>query len=134
NYDYSKLIEKAFAGSLFSSKDLLVKYLNNPDKSLIENDELYKISGDLLAKYREQPESIAPLQEKYAGAYRKLVAGLRASKLSPIAYPDANSTLRLTYGTVKDLPRGNKVNDAKENWYTTLDGTIAKNKPGDAEF
>src|SRR5690606_25505157 len=49
-------------------------------------------------------------------------------------YPDANSTLRLTYGTVRDLPRGNKVNDAKANWYTTLDGTIAKHKAGDEEF
>ncbi|MGB7500059.1 MAG: S46 family peptidase, partial [Moheibacter sp.] len=38
-------------------------------------------------------------------------------------------------GTIMDLPLGKgKVNDAKYNYYTTLKGTIAKNKPGDDEF
>ncbi len=134
NYDYSGIVNKAFAGSIFSSKDLLMKYLKNPDKSMIENDELYKISMDLLTKYREQPAAIAPLQEKYAGAFRKLVDGLRKANPKTKYYPDANSTLRLTYGKVIDLPLGNKVNDAKANWYTTLDGTIAKHKKGDEEF
>src|SRR5690606_22812919 len=46
-----------------------------------------------------------------------------------------NSTLRLTYGEVIDLPLGKgKVNDAKKNFYTTLKGTIAKHKEGDPEF
>ena len=48
-------------------------------------------------------------------------------------YPDANSTLRLTYGTIRALPK-DKRNDAKVNYYTTLEGTIAKYKPNDEEF
>lgn len=134
NNDFSKVVNKAFEGSIFSSADLLHKFLKNPEKAMIENDELYKISKDLLAKYREQPSNIAPLKEKYDVAYRKLVDGLRKANPKTKYYPDANSTLRLTYGTVRDLPRGNKVNDAAENWYTTLDGTIAKHKAGDEEF
>src|SRR5690554_4554763 len=42
NYDYSKLIDKVFEGSVFSSKDLMLKYLNNPEKEMIENDECSK--------------------------------------------------------------------------------------------
>ena len=134
NNDFTKIVDKAMAGSIFSSKDLLMKYLKNPDKSMIEKDELYKISTDLLTKYREQPEALKLLQEKYNVAFRKLVDGLRKANPTTKYYPDANSTLRLTYGKVIDLPKGNKVNDAKENWYTTLDGTIAKHKAGDEEF
>src|SRR5690606_21909611 len=64
-----------------------------------------------------------------------LVEGLRESGLSPIQYPDANSTLRLTYGTIRPLPLGEgKVNDAQYNYDTTLKGTIAKHIPGDDEF
>ncbi|UUV20247.1 S46 family peptidase [Paenimyroides aestuarii] len=135
NYDYTKLVNKALEGSVFSSKDLLMKYLKNPDKSMIENDELFKISGDLLTKYREQPANLAPLKEKYDVAFRKLVAGLREANPKVKYYPDANSTLRLTYGKVIDLPRrADRPNDATDNWYTTLKGTIAKHKAGDEEF
>lgn len=134
NNDFTSIINKAFDGSIFSDKATLLKYLDKPDASLITEDELYKISGDLLKKYREQPDQLQLLKENYEKSYRLLVDGLRKANPKKKYYPDANSTLRLTYGTVRDLPRGNKVNDAKENWYTTLEGTIAKHKAGDEEF
>jgi len=133
NYDI--VVIDAFSGSVFSSKESMLKYLDNPEKELIENDELFKISSDLLSKYREQPEALAPLNEKFDIAFRKLVKGLRTANPKVKYYPDANSTLRLTYGKVIDLPRrDDRPNDAKENWYTTLEGTIAKHKAGDEEF
>jgi hypothetical protein len=49
-------------------------------------------------------------------------------------YPDANSTLRLTYGKVRALPADKRNKDAKKNYYTTLQSTVAKYKAGDAEF
>ncbi|HEU4860496.1 MAG TPA: S46 family peptidase, partial [Chitinophagaceae bacterium] len=46
-------------------------------------------------------------------------------------YPDANSTLRVTYGTVK----GYEARDAVTyDFYTYLDGVMEKYKPGDYEF
>ena len=109
--------------------------MDNPDKSLVENDELFKISTDILNKYREEPENLKEVNEKFQRAYRLFVDGLRQANPDKKYYPDANSTLRLTYGTVRDLPRrSDRQNDASENWFTTLKGTIAKNIPGDAEF
>lgn len=134
-YNYDILVIDAFKKSVFSSKESLLKYLDNPEESLIENDELFKISTDLLTKYREQPESLAPLKEKFDVAFRRMVDGLRKANPKTKYYPDANSTLRLTYGKVIDLPRRtDRPNDATENWYTTLEGTIAKHKAGDEEF
>ncbi|MET3732082.1 S46 family peptidase [Moheibacter stercoris] len=133
--DFKKYINKAFNSSVFTNKDRLIGYLNNPSADMIETDELYKLSSDLMDRYRaESPEDKA-LKDSYSKAFRLLVEGLRESGLSPIEYPDANSTLRLTYGKVIDLPLGKgKVNDAKYNYYTTLKGTIAKHKEGDPEF
>ncbi len=65
--------------------------------------------------------------------FRIMVAGLRESKKSKIIYPDANSTLRLSYGKVRALP-ADKRNDAKVNNFTTMDGMVKKYKAGDAEF
>ncbi len=46
-------------------------------------------------------------------------------------YPDANSTLRVTYGNVK----GYQPRDAvRYDFYTYLDGVMDKYKPGDYEF
>jgi len=133
--DFSSYMKNAFASSIFTKKDQLMNFLDSPKAELISNDELYKLSNDLMTRYRlETPEDKA-LNDSYAKAFRVLVEGLRESKLSTIEYPDANSTLRLTYGSVRDLPLGpGKVNDAKYNYYTTLKGTIAKHVPGDDEF
>ncbi len=133
--NFKDYVNKAFNTSIFTKKDQLLNYLDNPSTELISGDELYKLSTDLMTRYRaETPEEKAQ-KDNYNKAFRLLVEGLRESGLSPIEYPDANSTLRLTYGTVRDLPLGKgKVNDAKYNYYTTLKGTIAKHKKGDDEF
>lgn len=134
NNDFTAIIKTAFANSIFASKEKMLAFLDNPKEGAFDNDELFKISADLIAKYREQPAELQPLKENYEKGFRLLVDGLRKANPDKKYYPDANSTLRLTYGTVIGLPRGKKANDAKENWYTTLQGTVAKYVPGDEEF
>lgn len=46
-------------------------------------------------------------------------------------YPDANSTLRMTYGKVLDYYPADAVH---YNYYTTLDGVMAKEDPNNEEF
>src|SRR5690606_7701688 len=73
------------------------------------------------------------LDASFQKAFRLLVRGMREANRDEKYYPDANSTLRLTYGTIRSLPK-DPSNDARENYYTTLKGTIAKYQPGDDEF
>ena len=135
NGKFKDYVNKAFGTSIFTQKAELLKYLDTPVADRISNDELFKLSSDLMTRYRaETPEQKAQ-KDNFNKSFRLLVDGLQKSGLSPIEYPDANSTLRLTYGKVMDLPLGKgKVNDAKDNFYTTLKGTAAKHKEGDAEF
>lgn len=86
-----------------------------------------------MTKYRESSPETEKMNGEFQAAHRKYIAGVLASNPKGKYYPDANSTLRLTYGTIRALPADPR-NDAKVNNYTTLKGTIAKYKPNDEEF
>jgi len=133
NGDFTKDVNDAFAKSIFASKEVLEAFMKNPKNETIENDPLYLISLDLQTKMRAKPDDLAKMENDFGKAFRLLVEGLRESKLNSIQYPDANSTLRLTYGKVRALP-ADKRNDAKINNYTTMDGMVKKYKKGDDEF
>jgi hypothetical protein len=133
NGDFTKYVNAAFDLSIFTSKERIKAFLDLPSEALLTNDPLYVLSNDMLTHFASKSDAIAKAQNDYGAAFRKLVEGLRESKIGSIKYPDANSTLRLTYGKVRSLP-ADKRNDAKVNNYTTLSGQVKKYKKGDAEF
>jgi len=133
NNDFTNYINTAFDNSVFGSKAKIEEFLKNPSIEVLNNDQLFLLSSDLMTRYRFRSEEFMKLDAEYQKAYRHLVQGLRESNEGKKYYPDANSTLRLTYGKVSALPADSR-NDAKVNYYTTLQGTIAKYKPNDPEF
>ncbi len=130
---WTSYLDTAFAGSIFESKEKIEAFMANPDVEVLKNDPLYLLSSDLLARYRYKSEEEKQWDNDFEGAYRLMVQGMRLQNPDEKFYPDANSTLRLTYGKVISLP-ADKRNDANKNYYTTLKGTVAKYQPGDAEF
>jgi hypothetical protein len=133
NGDFTADVAKATEISYFTTKEKVLAFMANPKPLAIVHDPLYIISNDLLTKYRSKTDDQTKADEGFASAYRKLVEGLRESKLNTIQYPDANSTLRLTYGKVRALPTDPR-NDAKINNYTTMESMVKKYKAGDQEF
>lgn len=133
NYNYTNYVNDAFAKSIFGSQGKVEAFLSSPDVNALKNDPLYLLSNDLIGKYRAKTEEQAKLDAEYSKAFRLLVEGMRTANPDVKYYPDANSTLRLTYGKVRALPK-DKRNDARINNYTTLKGTVAKYKPNDPEF
>ncbi len=131
--DLEKYVNTAFALSIFTSIDKVKLFLDLPNENMIKGDPLYAFSDDIITHLNAKSDDLKKAQDEYTAAYRLLVEGLRESKLAPIQYPDANSTLRLTYGKVRALP-ADKRNDAKINNYTTMEGMIKKYKPGNSEF
>ena len=133
NNDFTKYVNAAFDLSVFTSMDRIKAFLAIPSQGILDSDPLYSLSNNMLTHLNSKSDEIAKAQNDYSASYRLLVEGLRESKIGTIKYPDANSTLRLTYGKVRSLP-ADKRNDAKINNYTTLDGQIKKYKKGDQEF
>ncbi|MEO8515169.1 MAG: S46 family peptidase, partial [Flavobacterium sp.] len=133
NNDFTKYVNNAFDSSIFSSLDKVKAFLQTPSQEVLDNDPLYTLSNDMLAHFTSKSDEIAKAQNDYGASFRLLVEGLRESKIGTIKYPDANSTLRLTYGKVRALP-ADKRNPVKINNYTTLDSQVKKYKKGDEEF
>lgn len=126
-------IDAAVEKSLFKSMESLHAFLDNPDAATVENDPLFQLSSALMQKYRESSPELEKEKDAFQTAQRLYVKGVLEMDPQGKYYPDANSTLRLTYGSIRALPK-DKRNDAKVNNYTTLTGTIAKYIPGDEEF
>lgn len=133
NGDFTKYVNAAFDLSVLSSKERIKAFLDLPSEGLLTNDPLYALSNDMVAHFNSKSDAIAKAQNDFGAAFRKLVEGLRESKIGEIKYPDANSTLRLTYGKVRSLP-ADKRNDVTINNYTTLAGQVKKYKKDDQEF
>ncbi len=131
--DWNKYIDTAFENSIFQSEEKVMAFLANPDAEVIKNDPLFQLSTDLLTRYRAKSDEDEKMENDFQESFRLLVQGMRVQNPDEKYYPDANSTLRLTYGKVVSLPADIK-NDATANFYTTLKGTVAKYQPGDAEF
>jgi hypothetical protein len=130
---WSKYVDKAFKNSIFESKEKLNAFMAKPDAEVLKTDPLFELSSDLLTRYRYKSDEQKQWDNDFQRAYRLMVQGMRLQNPDKKYYPDANSTLRLTYGKVISLP-ADKRNDAKGNYYTTLKGTVAKYQPGDDEF
>jgi hypothetical protein len=131
--NFTNFVTSAIDSSVLTSKEKVAAFLANPSQETLNNDALYSLSNDMLSHFNAKSEAIAKAQNNYGASFRLLVEGLRESKIGTTKYPDANSTLRLTYGKVRSLPTDAR-NDAKINNYTTLDGQVKKYKKGDEEF
>ncbi len=133
NGDFTQYVNEAFETSIFTSKDRIKAFLEVPNEAALANDPLQVLTLDLVSHFGKRSEELMKAQNDFGASFRLLVEGLRESKIGEIKYPDANSTLRLTYGKVRSLP-ADKRNDAKINNYTTLTGQVKKYKKGDLEF
>lgn len=124
--------------SVFATKESATNFLNNPNRLVIDADPLMKIANGFIADQKLSGERYAKVDEAFAKNSRIFLDGLRKSQPQTAFYPDANSTMRLTTGTIQTLPVRTDRNyhgiNQKNNYYTDINGMVAKYKKGDEEF
>lgn len=129
--NYEKWAKALFDKTVFADRKKIETLLNNPQKSVIINDPAYKISGELYEmRNRIAQENRADFENLEKG-YRLYLGGLMDMEPDQEFYPNANSTMRLTWGKVGDYYPADAVH---YDYYTTLKGYIEKEIPGDNEF
>jgi len=126
-------VDEILSKSIFESKEKVEAFLKNPDPDALKTDPMYMLSVDIINRYRYKTEEEEKWDADFQKAYRMMIQGMRLQNPDEKYYPDANSTLRLTYGSITSLP-ADPTNDIADNYYTSLKGTVAKYKPGDPEF
>ncbi len=132
---YLSVAAELYARSLLTSLDSIKNILQLTPREainaisadpavLLYNDILKTYTTSVSPKLNETQASINKLQRSYMQAQLEVFKEKRF-------YPDANSTLRVTYGNVKGYQPRNAVS---YHYYTYMDGIMEKYKPGDYEF
>ncbi len=133
--DYDVLAAKLYGASAATYQDNIEAMLGADWEKLpemLEADQLYQFTKSLSETYEEKVAKpynelnteIRELQRTYMKAMMEVFPNKRF-------YPDANSTMRVTYGQVKGYEPSDTVS---YDFMTYLSGVIAKYKPGDYEF
>lgn len=125
--DFTTFVNNAFAKSIFVDADRLNAWLQNP--KALTKDPIYALMTEIVNTYIELSDAADAIDN--GRAERLFMKGLMEMQKDRNFYPDANFTMRLTYGSVQDCQPADGVT---YNYYTTLDGVMAKYKPGDWEF
>ena len=129
--DFNAYMSRLFARSVLVDRSKLESFLDNPKLSTLEKDELFQISSQIFDTFGKIGDMLEDGDSKLMKGRRLFLAGLMEMDSNRNFYPDANSTMRLTYGSVGDY----KPRDAVHyRHYTTLLGYLEKEIPGDIEF
>jgi hypothetical protein len=132
NGDYATFVNDLYNRSAFATSDRFNALMANPTLAAIESDPAYKTVSGILKFYTEKfRPQISEIQSRIEKGNRAFVAGLREMMPEKKFYPNANSTMRLTYGSIEDY----KPRDAVEyEEVTTLKGVMEKEDPSNPEF
>ena len=122
--------------SIFANKTSATNFILNPDALKLDADPLWKLANNIVADQKMSTERFSKVDDNFAKNNRLFLAGLMKAMPEKKFYPDANSTMRLTYGTVDKLPVREDRNyfGVTDNYYTDMTGLVGKYKKGDEEF
>lgn len=118
-----------FDNSIFANADMARGFIKNPRMSMLKNDVAFKHFDAFRKHYNTAFKGkVDEFNETILALGRKYIKGLMEMNPTKQYYPDANSSLRLTYGTVKSYMKFPMI--------TNLDEVIEKNKknPDNVEF
>jgi hypothetical protein len=122
---------KMFETSIFCDLAKLEAFLDNPTMKVLEKDLAYIASNSINKKSGDLRTELGKYSADLARGQRLWLDGLMNMQKDNIFYPDANSTMRLTYGQVKSY---DPIDAVHYKYFTTLDGMMQKEVPGDWEF
>ena len=130
-YDIDWYVDQIFDNSSFVSAESLKRAIEEKGIKAIGEDPAAILGLGIYAECAQLQELAGQNAQALADARKLYTDGLLEWKDGEPSYPDANFTMRLTYGTVG----GYSPKDAVSyRYYTTLDGVMEKEDPDNWEF
>ena len=121
--DVERYVDFLYDNSIFASRQQFEAFLKDPDIEKLKNDPAYRLNKSVMQSFGRDAKKLSEIAKKYRRGHRLFIAGLLEMQPDRKFYPDANFTMRLTYGQVLPYrPADGVIYD----YYTTLDGVIAK--------
>ena len=133
--DFATIDLEAYVDYLFENTDfgdpVYIEGTLDDDPDAIFNDPVTRLYGSIYKVYRARLSEFNDAREGLNDAVKAYTAGLMEWQKDEPSYPDANSTMRLTYGHVLPYNPRDAVN---YSYFTTLDGVMQKEDPTNPEF
>lgn len=130
--DFSLYAAAVYKTTLFADSSKFYSFLNNPTHKKLLKDPGFQAMSSLLDNYFS---SLLPLsksiEQKNSTNYRLYLTGLMEMYPERKFYPDANSTMRLTYGKVSGY---SPMDGVFYDFFTTMDGIIEKRGNNNPDF
>ena len=129
--DYDAYVDDLFDTSIMGSQANFDKFMKKPTVKAIDRDLATAYSRAKLAKLKEAAADYSQYAQEISLLHKAYIRGLNEMKLPVPSYPDANFTIRLTYGNVKSYDPKDGVH---YKYFTTTDGILEKEDPENPEF
>ena len=129
--DLGKYLDMVYSKSILANKSNLDKFMKKPTLKAFEKDPAMKLRTAIFQSYREIMAKSAEYAKIINPLHKTYLKGLMEKANGAPVYPDANFTMRLTYGSVKPYQPKDGVTF---NHYTTLKGVMEKEDPDNSEF
>lgn len=129
--DWSKYAGYVFEKSIFDDPAKVKAFLNKPKLKTLEKDPALIAAGAFYDEYQKIDDKTKDAEKERKKGHKLYIAGLMAMYPDKNFYPDANFTMRVTYGTVEGYSPADAV---YYNYYTTLKGVMQKENSSSWEF
>jgi len=124
-------VDEMYEESIFANEEDMMKFLDKPKLKKLEKDLAYNASNSLRSVMMAYGQKYNSAESKVNDNMRLFIAGLREMNPDKKYYPDANSTMRFTYGSVQDYYPADAVH---YDYVTHLYGVMEKEDPESDEF
>ncbi len=127
----NKFIDAVFEKSIFVDKARMDAFLAKPNKKVLDKDPMFNYVNGVFGDLMNVQMAYISAMGNIGVNERLFIEGLREFQKDRTFYPDANSTLRLTYGTVNSY---NPKDAVHYKYLTYADGILEKEDPTNSEF
>ena len=131
--DFTSFVNGLFKKSVFADEESFSKFLENPSLKKLSKDPICLAGMEAYNRYREVSSMVPQeAQDNLQRGIRDFTDGiLQINEGRKLMSPDANSTIRLTYGNVMSYEPKDGLT---AHYYTTMKGVIQKEDPTSSEF
>ena len=133
--DFTKYVNELFAKSVFATQERFNAFLEKPNimafVKTFFTDLAFRTGESIYDKYQEVSRLVQQENDNINRGKRLFVDGILQMNAEKNLAPDANSTIRLTYGNALEYEPRDGVT---YHYYTTLKGVMEKENPESTEF
>ena len=127
--DFNRFADKMYAKSFLVDADRCAEFIANHSQKVMDKDLAIIVGQSAIQTYFAGQAN--PAEDKFNRGYRLFVKGLREMDADQAIAPDANSTMRMTFGSVAPYKAADAVN---YDFITTANGILEKKDNSNPEF